>query len=178
MSSMTNETGRTINNWDIQADLVESANTQLIENALAQVGSDPAEARRWQGASTSRSRNLKLAARRFTEIQQCGASFGPSTRTYHTWRTSSAPSRRVAACLRFFRCTAPEAATMIENDRVKVASTDEAISALVGNMIATAAFAASVDDDAERVVSRMVAPLGEDIRSTVVAAALEGAGLR
>lgn len=46
-----------------------------------------------------------------------------------------------------------------------MAPSDEAVSALVSHMTAAAAFAASVGDDSERVVSRMVAPLGEELRA-------------
>jgi hypothetical protein len=80
--------------------------------------------------------------------------------------------------LAFLSVHGPESATTVVRGAAHVAPSEEAISALLSHMTATAAFAASVGDDGERVVSRMVAPLGEDLRAGVVAAALEGAGLR
>jgi hypothetical protein len=163
--------------WNVESDLVEPANTQVIEDALAQVGSDPHEARRWQGT-------ISLT---FSEFEDRGPPYlDPAVRRFLRTLYERVPhlpyflidEPLAGSLLAFLSVHGPEAATTVGASGVQVAPTEDAVGALVEHMTATAAFAASIDDDAERVVSRMVAPLGEDLRAAVVAAALEGAGLR
>lgn len=165
-----------IRQWDIQSDLVGSVNTQAIQDALTQVGSDPDEARRWQGS-------VSLT---FSQFEESGPPYmEPPVRSYLRALYARMPhlpyflidEPLAGSMLAFLSVHGPEDATTVVAGNVHVAPSEEAINALVVHMTATAAFAASVDDDGERVVSRMVAPLGEDLRALVVATALEGAGL-
>jgi hypothetical protein len=165
-----------IRHWDVQSDLVEAAETKLFEDALAHVGRDPEEARSWQGA-------LVLT---FSEYEDRGPPYvDPSVRRFLRALYARVPhlpyflvdDPLAGALMAFLSVHGPEEATTVGPDDVDVATSREALEALVEHMIATAAFASTVGDDAERVISRMVTPLGEKFRAAVVADALAGAGL-
>jgi hypothetical protein len=166
-----------IRHWDIQSDLVDSLDTHAIEGALAEVASDPEESRAWQGC----------VALTFSQFEAGGPPYiEPPVRGYLRTLYDRVPhlpyflidEPLAGSLMAFLSAHGPENATTVAAGNTTVAPTEEAVNALLRHMIATAGFAASVDDDAERVVSRFVAPLGEALRGPVVAAALDGAGLR
>jgi len=84
-------------------------------------------------------------------------------------------AEEVGSLMAFLSAHSPPEATRIDDDGVEVAAAKEAIVELFEAMSRTAAFAVHVGDDPERVVARMVAPLGEDMQSRIVEGALEAA---